>query len=290
MSSAFPSFAVVALFLFSLAFAFYTYRKNRHHQSPLPPGPRKLPLIENLLDMPLEYPWIEYREMCRQYDSDIIQLSTLGMSIIVLNSAKMVSDLFEKRSRIYSNRPHSIMISELMGYFFCALFSVDKLISKSSWEKMFALRSYDEVTMAQRKILNQAFPPGDIGRFHSKLLDATHDLLRAIGRSDDLIKYLHTWAALVVLDIIYGIQGEEIEVYLPIALEALQSLNIAGSPGAFYVDQIPLLKYVPEWFPGAGFKRMAQEWNNLRIKMTETTFNVTKEQTVSNWVGPWPLH
>lgn len=41
---------------------------------------------------------------------------------------------------------------------------------------------------------------------------------------------------------------------------------------------IDTVKYVPEWFPGAGFKRKAREWNKLRIKMTEDPYRVTKER------------
>jgi hypothetical protein len=43
------------------------------------------------------------------------------------------------------------------------------------------------------------------------------------------------------MDITYGIQKEEVKFHLPTAIEVLNSLAIAGSPGAFYVDQIPLL-------------------------------------------------
>lgn len=33
---------------------------------------------------------------------------------------------------------------------------------------------------------------------------------------------------------------------------------------------IPILKYVPEWFPGAGFQRQAKAWK----KETEDTFEL----------------
>lgn len=48
-------------------------------------------------------------------ESDIIHLSALGNSIVVLNSAKMVSDLLDNRGSIYSSRPPAIMLGELMG-------------------------------------------------------------------------------------------------------------------------------------------------------------------------------
>lgn len=62
---------------------------------------------------------------------------------------------------------------------------------------------------------------------------------------------------------------------------AMERFSIAGTPGAWLVDMVPIrefylqcylrrrsghefsfftVKYVPAWFPGAGFKRTAQEW------------------------------
>jgi len=37
-------------------------------------------------------------------DSDIVHANSLGTHVIVLNSAKAVRELFEKRSSIYSDR------------------------------------------------------------------------------------------------------------------------------------------------------------------------------------------
>ncbi|KIK59244.1 hypothetical protein GYMLUDRAFT_1004604 [Collybiopsis luxurians FD-317 M1] len=259
--------AIVLLFPF--LFVVYVRRTKRFNAYPLPPGPRKLPIVENLFSIPKKgFVWLEYAEMCRKYGkfgvfsqhSDIIHLSALGNSIIVLNSAVVVSDLMEKRSSIYSSRPQSVMLGELMG-----------------WGKYLVFRPYDDGWKAQRKIVNRSFPPGDIGRFHPKLLSATHDLLRILIKTKDFKKDLQSWASVFILDIVYGIHAKETDSYLTTAVKAAESLALAATPGVFYVDQIPILKYVPEWFPGATFKRKAREWNNLRIKMTNM-FDVTKEQ------------
>ena len=34
---------------------------------PLPPGPKPLPLIGNMLDMPKGRPWVGFRDMCAKY-------------------------------------------------------------------------------------------------------------------------------------------------------------------------------------------------------------------------------
>ncbi|KAJ4485333.1 cytochrome P450 [Lentinula aciculospora] len=253
------AYAVVAP-LVVLFLILYSRRKSR--QYPLPPGPRKFPIVENLFQIPSGgFLWLDYAELCRKYESDIIHLSALGNSIIVLNSAKTASDLLEKRSSIYSSRPPTVMLGELMG-----------------WGSTLIFRPNDDSWKSQRRIINQALPPTDPKRFHPKQLSATHDLLRVLPHSDNLIRDFSRWAAAFIMDVTYGLDAAEAQPYLPTAVAALDSMATAGTPGAFYVDQIPILKYVPEWFPGADFKRKAREWSDLRVKMTETAFNVTKQR------------
>ena len=54
----------------------------------------------------------------------------------------------------------------------------------------------------------------------------------------------------------------------------------AGIPGAFLVDLIPILKYVPAWFPGAGFKRKASHWSKVNADVVEKPFQFVAEQVV----------
>ena len=44
---------------------------------------------------------------------DVIYIHKLGNSMIVLNSAEAVNDLFEKRGALYSSRPRRVMVNEL---------------------------------------------------------------------------------------------------------------------------------------------------------------------------------
>jgi hypothetical protein len=40
------------------------------------------------------------------------------------------------------------------------------------------------------------------------------------------------------------------------------------------------VKYVPEWMPGAGFKRKAKEWRTLSQAMINVPYNMVKEKFV----------
>lgn len=110
-----------------LGFIAWTFTKptSRHL---LPPGPRPFPLIGNALDIPREKEWLTYHHLAQKYGAympsqrqvrdlktkifytgDIVHLEAFGQHIVVLNSAKAVHDLFERRSAIYSSRPTAFM-------------------------------------------------------------------------------------------------------------------------------------------------------------------------------------
>lgn len=58
-------------------------------------------------------------------------------------------------------------------------------------------------------------------------------------------------AGATIIGIAYGLQIlPNDDPYVHVAERGLQSLAGAVVPGAFLVDSIPILKYVPEWVPG----------------------------------------
>jgi hypothetical protein len=87
---------------------------------PYPPGPRPLPLIGNLLDIPKEFSWLSYTQLSRTHGmiyftvmglltegvaGDVLSFHVFGKVIVVLNSFKASKDLLERRGDIYSDRP-----------------------------------------------------------------------------------------------------------------------------------------------------------------------------------------
>ncbi|KAK1232583.1 hypothetical protein PQX77_004294 [Marasmius sp. AFHP31] len=83
----------------------------------------------------------------------------------------------------------------------------------------------------------------------------------------------------LIIFVAYGLdlQGPDDPV-ISIAEKAIEAANHAVNPGTFMVDVLPILKYVPAWFPGAGFKRKAREWNKLYVEMSALPFGIVKKQ------------
>ncbi|KAF8488264.1 CyP450 monooxygenase [Gautieria morchelliformis] len=63
-------------------------------------------------------------------------------------------------------------------------------------------------------------------------------------------------------------------------MEATEAVLSAVIPGGFLVDTLPILKYVPEWMPGAGFKTKARIWRQVATQMPVVPFNACKKALV----------
>ena len=65
--------------------------------------------------------------------------------------------------------------------------------------------------------------------------------------------------------------------YIKIAQEAVGAAGELLIPGAFLVDIIPILKYVPEWFPGAKFQSKAAMMRKHAALVRNATFAATEK-------------
>lgn len=112
-------------------------RTQRNPKSlPLHPGPKPLPILGNILDIPRgEYSWIRIAEWRKLYGTntsrltyfqtsnkahslysgDVTRVYVLGRETLFVNSWNSANDLLEKRSSIYSDRPELTMLNEMWG-------------------------------------------------------------------------------------------------------------------------------------------------------------------------------
>lgn len=90
---------------------------------PLPPGPKPLPLLGNLLDLPAPgseewLHWAKYKEKFGEMTNSyfrtrtdfrfvgpISSLTVFGQHMIIINDLQLAFDTLDRRSGIYSDRP-----------------------------------------------------------------------------------------------------------------------------------------------------------------------------------------
>ncbi|KAJ7510489.1 cytochrome P450 [Mycena galericulata] len=254
--------------LLLLATAILSFR--RRSALSLPPGPKKLPLFGNLFSMPAHSEWETYWKWSKECNSDIIHLSAAGSSIVVLSSMEAAEDLLGTRSAIYSDRPRLTMLNELVGGDF-----------------LFAFTKYGDTWRKHRRLFHQEFQPTAAQHFHPQELKEAHNLARRLlDAPDDFSLHCHHVIGAIVMSIAYGLDVQPSDdKYLKAADATLRALSEAAVPGRFLVDLIPALKYVPQWFPGAGFKRQAAEWKKMVDMMVDRPFTDAKK-AVSQGTAP----
>lgn len=95
------------LLIVPVSFCLFLYarltRKNKS-RLPYPPGPPADPILGHLRIMPAKDPHETFHEWSKIY-GDVMYLEVLGKPIVVLSSEQAATDLLDKRSSNYSDRP-----------------------------------------------------------------------------------------------------------------------------------------------------------------------------------------
>ena len=81
----------------------------------------------------------------------------------------------------------------------------------------------------------------------------------------------------------YGLNVQpDNDPYINTSEEAVHML--AKTLGSNFVDVLPILRHVPEWIPGAGFRTKAREGKTLAHGILENPFKVAKDLIVREFL------
>ncbi|EMD33482.1 hypothetical protein CERSUDRAFT_118062 [Gelatoporia subvermispora B] len=252
-----PSLGTVLVASALLLVLRFVFRKQSPlSRLPLPPGPSPLPVVGNIKDVPTSHEWITYAEWAKTY-GDVMHISVLGKSLVLLSSLEAARDLLDKKSAVTSDRPRFTMISDLMG-----------------WDWAVQFMGMGPRFRRSRKALHQLLHPQAARDFYGAIRKGTRSLLRDILHDPaHFDHHLRHHSGGMMMSILYGEdEGPVRDQYVVKAEEAVSGLVEAGNVGKFLVDFIPLLKYVPEWMPGAGFQTQARIWRQMARDMIEIPY------------------
>lgn len=81
---------------------------------PLPPGPKGLPLVGNVADLPpkggLEWQhWLKHKDLY----GPISAVTVFGQTIILVHDLQIALELLDKRGAKYSSRPRMVFAGEM---------------------------------------------------------------------------------------------------------------------------------------------------------------------------------
>lgn len=269
--------------------------------APFPPGPKGLPLIGNIADMPSVKPWITFAEWGQKYGmcpscaslnvlplsffpGDISHAEVLGQHIVVLNNVNVAIEMLDKKSSSYSDRPVLPMGGELVG-----------------WKNTLVLLPYGDRFREYRKNFARVIGSrAAMETYHPVEEMETHRFLqRVLAKPAELSKHVRHTAGAIILRISHGYEVKENQdPFVDLADRAVDQFSMSTASGAFMVDVMPACRFiaseqrkccfiplltvahVPDWFPGADFKIKANEWRATLEEMVLQPYQFVKDQMV----------
>ncbi|KAJ7928088.1 cytochrome P450 [Mycena leptocephala] len=236
-------------------------------QLPFPPGPKPRFITGNLRDIPTELPWLTYTEWGKQY-GEVVHAQVFRDHLLIVNSVKAATELFERRARIYSDRP-TIPMVPLTG-----------------WDFAFSLMPHAEKWRQYRRLFHQHFRRDAISKYRPIQLKKVHDMLRGLlSTPDDFVAHTKTVSAATVMATIYGYDIKPThDRFVDLAEDAVKKLSDSVFPGAFAVNTFPFLRHLPSWFPGCSFHQYAKDTSNLLVEMINAPFDFVR-QNMRDGVG-----
>ncbi|KAF5640103.1 oxidoreductase [Fusarium tjaetaba] len=214
----------------------------------LPPGPRGLPLVSNVLDLPRAgqfeaHHWARHKDLY----GNISSVTVFDQTLIIINDAKLAQTILNDRSAKHSSRSKMTFAGEMVG-----------------WDKTLSFLPYSDQLRSHRKKAHLCLKSEASVKSNDVIqeIEVGHFLLHLLRDPDRLVEHIQKQAGSVILKVVYGYTAEQFrpDPLLSTVRKVVDEFGIAAKPGAFMVDLVPILKYIPDWFPGAGFKTTAKQW------------------------------
>ncbi|CAE7206215.1 unnamed protein product, partial [Rhizoctonia solani] len=246
-------------------------------EAPLPTSPRSYPLIGHLLSMPRGNEHLEFMKLGERLNAKMVSLTVFGKTIVVLNSRDDAINLLQNKSGIYSDRICPPMVAE------------PSLVNSSEF---ISLLGYNDRWRKSRRLMHPWLHKQASQAFHESqqrearlLLQRLLSSASQLDSSEVLFQEFFRTLSSTLMHSIYGYHLQDLDdPLLKEVLLMVDNLSRASMPTRledFWVNVFPILRYVPEWFPGAAWKITAREWRDQQARTVRDAFDWTKARITS---------
>ncbi|THH20292.1 hypothetical protein EW146_g1063 [Bondarzewia mesenterica] len=206
-------------------------------------------------------------------EGGIVHIKALGQHMIIVNDGDAAVKMLNKKSNIYSDRPVQMMAGELIG-----------------WKNSIPLTPYGDRLRTYRSMLHRVIGTRNkILAFHDRIEVGAYGALRRLlsQKPESLVNTLRKTSGSIILNISIGYHVEEdSDPFVHLVDVAVGDFSKAIEPGVWLVDIIPAIKYIPAWFPGASFKKVAANWAESLMAMVTQPYDFVKRQMADNTAAP----
>ncbi|KAF9480959.1 cytochrome P450 [Pholiota conissans] len=270
--SALPTFSSIFYVGLAAFFSLWAMRRFSSHPRnlPYPPGPPSKSFIlgnaADLSDSKLWFPMVNWASIY----GPIMYFRSLNKHIIVLNTEEDATELLEKRSSIFSDRSYFPLI-DLVGWTFSTPF-----------------KHYGSEWQRHRRFLQQMFRAGALVQYRGVQIEKVNDMMHSIYEApEDFMTHVKTYSTAIVMSAMYGYKvSPKDDYFTQLAEDAMVVLSVSSYPGASIVNILPFLRYLPSWFPGAGFHRTAKVGLNTVTRMQDVPYKYVQDNMAAGTALP----
>ncbi|KDN33966.1 hypothetical protein RSAG8_12951, partial [Rhizoctonia solani AG-8 WAC10335] len=252
------------------ALVLYVTYVRRRKSLPLPPGPPGKFILGNALEIRnARYLWLKLDEYAKTY-GDIFTFRLLGRPTVVLSNPRTIVELFEKRATAFSSRP------------------VIEMAKLSGWAEAILFVPYGPRLRTYRRFLLQTLNPRATLEFQNLQIEEMRKLMkRLLKEPERFYEHARLYAGAVSIRIAYGHTARSSDdEFIRVAEDFMSAAAEASTPGRWLVETIPLLRFIPAWFPGATFKRKTEEWAKMTIRYRQEPFDYVVKNMAEGTAEP----
>jgi cytochrome P450 len=257
------SFGLLDILLFGCVAYFAKLLFTKKSSLPLPPGPKPLPLIGNLLDWPTKRVWETFNKWADSH-GDLVYCNLLGKQIIIINSIALANTLLDKKGSNYSERPVLHVASRLVGW-------NRSIVLAPYGERLRQMRALFARSIGTRAAIAQYIPMEE--------LETRRFLRRLAGQPERLKYHVQKLVAAITLNISYGYQVKEgDDILVELAERVMRDFGEVSLPGNYLVDVFPALEMLPTGFPGTSYRKTAQRMRKSLDEQLRRPYDMVKQQ------------
>ncbi|KAG8694201.1 hypothetical protein FRC09_009998 [Ceratobasidium sp. 395] len=244
----------------ALSAVFYSWYRSRN-SVPLPLGPKGNFILGSVLDVRNNAFWLKFAEWTDQY-GPIITVRMLHNYLFVIDDPRLVTEIFEKRAANYSDR------------------SVNGMAQLIGWEDVIVFLPYGPLlkryrTMLQRALNNRA----SLDYIPLQLHEVQRFMRRLVDQPDRFMEHVHLMASSIAVRIAYGYKVDSTDDrFVQVAEEIMAAFSDVAAPATWAVSVLPILRYLPEWFPFVAFHRRARYLRELDKHSRNDPFDFVVKQ------------